>query len=723
MASIAEWWLAPGVALLRHPLLLAQVLFVAALLLFPLLRVVGAPLLVWHERASVQRIVGATATFSVAHAFFVVYLLERESAVGAEPMRRAFVALWVVVVLVAAALRLAKVRRLTPRLRALHDVAGERQLGALVAPYEPSPMPLVGGVAVALVALAGLAGSASWLARELDRQLAPALGEALRSLSFDGLALLAEQAPSLHLVALLSLLGALTGFWLARSWAPPMAGLILLITISTALGGASQYWLGIPGLVIVLVLLLLWRAGKQRFAIRVPELEPFYQAPSPYPPERVNEATTLLVDRLLETEPFDGGWPGGDADERRPLILVCTSGGGIRAATWTAGILGSLSEQLAHFHERTLLVTGASGGMVGGSAWLGSLRALRGAPAPPGFARALTAAVGRDSLTELARAWFFADAWRTFSPSPNRGDRGRRLQERWQAELLPSGADIGVRLAELRDEEARGRLPTFVYAPMIVEDGRRLLLSNASLARVVRAELPWVARAPGQAWERSASSTSAYHLHDLNAAAFERITLATAARLSASFPYVSPATVLPTAPRVRLVDAGYYDNYGVNLVAGWLREALEHQQAWLERHVSRILVIQIRDEPFASDEPPNGAASTKLPPDGTGFGARLGRALEGLTSPLEGLFAARDSAMRFRNDAELDAVSQAYASAFGAEFVLTQVFELKGELSLSWYLTRAELALIDAQLGSTAIQRKLADVADWADSGASAAHR
>jgi hypothetical protein len=34
--------------------------------------------------------------------------------------------------------------------------------------------------------------------------------------------------------------------------------------------------------------------------------------------------------------------------------------------------------------------------------------------------------------------------------------------------------------------------------------------------------------------------------------------------------YVSPAAWLPTKPRVRIVDAGYYDNYGVDIAAHWL---------------------------------------------------------------------------------------------------------------------------------------------------------
>ena len=50
----------------------------------------------------------------------------------------------------------------------------------------------------------------------------------------------------------------------------------------------------------------------------------------------------------------------------------------------------------------------------------------------------------------------------------------------------------------------------------------------------------------------------------------DRFKLSTAVRTSASFPFFSPATTLPTLPRRRVVDAGYYDTYGVSLAASWL---------------------------------------------------------------------------------------------------------------------------------------------------------
>src|SRR5262249_62332987 len=64
----------------------------------------------------------------------------------------------------------------------------------------------------------------------------------------------------------------------------------------------------------------------------------------------------------------------------------------------------------------------------------------------------------------------------------------------------------------------------------------------------------------------------------------------TAARMSATFPVISPVVSLPTFPPRRVVDAGMYDNYGVNLAARWV---FEHRLA-LRRYTSGVALVQIR---------------------------------------------------------------------------------------------------------------------------------
>ena len=141
---------------------------------------------------------------------------------------------------------------------------------------------------------------------------------------------------------------------------------------------------------------------------------------------------------------------------------------------------------------------------------------------------------------------------------------------------------------------------------MMVEDGRRLLVSNLDLAFATRnvgglliePSSRKIERPTFQDEDLDTSIHSEDDVFSLSSVEFSRLfpeahdfRVTTAARMSASFPWVSPAINLPTLPPRRVVDAGYYDNYGVNLTALWLAK----NRAWLEANTSGVVVIQIRD--------------------------------------------------------------------------------------------------------------------------------
>jgi hypothetical protein len=54
---------------------------------------------------------------------------------------------------------------------------------------------------------------------------------------------------------------------------------------------------------------------------------------------------------------------------------------------------------------------------------------------------------------------------------------------------------------------------------------------------------------------------------------------------------VSPAVNLPTDPPRRVVDAGSYDNYGIQIASAWIRR----NNAWLAENISGVVLVQIRD--------------------------------------------------------------------------------------------------------------------------------
>jgi hypothetical protein len=215
-------------------------------------------------------------------------------------------------------------------------------------------------------------------------------------------------------------------------------------------------------------------------------------------------------------------------------------------------------------------------------------------------------------------------------------------------------------------------------------------------------------------------SRSAAQLALMFPGAFDDFRVVTAARLSASFPYVSPAAVLPTQPRRRIVDAGYYDNYGVTVAAGWLADCLTDEGRakleWLKRHVSGVLVLQVRDGINKLNDLDSEIGAPGSSPGGRGF--------EWASTPVEGVLSARDSVSVFRNDASLQKVSELFRivgarEGFDPGYFATATIEFQGSAPLSWYLTTPETdGMIQALApdSNTRASKEIGVVKQWFES-------
>jgi hypothetical protein len=238
---------------------------------------------------------------------------------------------------------------------------------------------------------------------------------------------------------------------------------------------------------------------------------------------------------------------------------------------------------------------------------------------------------------------------------------------------------------------------------MLVEDGRRLLISNLDVLFMTENLGSFLlddpaARAAAEAAPRQAQrsahkrkhegmprdrySTSAIEFFQLFPDARGRFQLSTAVRMSASFPYISPAVNLPTDPPRRVVDAGYFDNYGVSVAAAWVY----HYRHWLKANTSGIVLIQLRD---ARDEKRRRELYVQED-EGQGWLSRgVGYSLQWLTSPPTGAGAALESMMSYHNDELVQGLSE-LLNADDEEFFTTVVFECPEQIALNWYLTPGE---------------------------------
>ena len=189
----------------------------------------------------------------------------------------------------------------------------------------------------------------------------------------------------------------------------------------------------------------------------------------------------------------------------------------------------------------------------------------------------------------------------------------------------------------------------------------------------------------------------------------DKLRLASAVLMSSTFPYVTSAAALPTDPVRHVVDAGYYDNYGVNLAAEWISS----HRFWISSHTSGVVLVQARafrneqrlkmlDEEILA--PPTDKARLAGDDFVLERAARflpwlislLADGLKSVVLPVEGIAKARDSSMYFRNDEQLDGLQTTFTELTGDDqFFRSVVFTCDtyqhGQKSqnvetLNWYI-------------------------------------
>ncbi|MEO0445690.1 MAG: hypothetical protein AAF191_06390, partial [Verrucomicrobiota bacterium] len=267
-----------------------------------------------------------------------------------------------------------------------------------------------------------------------------------------------------------------------------------------------------------------------------------------------------------------------------PLVIVCASGGGITAEVFAIEALSYCQDTLPSFSDRVRFITGASGGMVGAAAWVGSL--YEGIQGMDPRSVPLKDRCKDDQLSPMALRLalydsgliaFFAQRWVS---QLRYIDRGHLLETTWAQDThLP---ELGCSLADTLPYELRGELPSLIFSPTIAEQGRPMLVSNLDVARLTQAQLPSLSKTRLDLVHPAVDGR--YFLGDrrINGAP-----LSTWARMSATFPVVTPSGSIgfsapwqkegaevdkQRAHKVHLVDAGYTDNQGTNLALNWLRE-------------------------------------------------------------------------------------------------------------------------------------------------------
>ena len=272
--------------------------------------------------------------------------------------------------------------------------------------------------------------------------------------------------------------------------------------------------------------------------------------------------------------------------KKKPVfIIICSSGGGLRSALWSfrnLQILDSISN--GHFKEHIGLITGASGGLIGTSYFRELMLAQKNGKNIDLYSPIYYENIAKDLLNAI----FFSTTVNFFYPlfsfelngKKYKKDVGYSFEKRLVENL---DAFHNKTIADYYKAEHSAKIPLLILSPTIITDGRQLLCSSHNVAYLA-----------------NSMTKHNYYKNEISGTPFLQLfkkcdshkTLFTSLlRANACFPGVIPVILLPTNPPTQIMDAGLYDNFG-------LENALKFIYAfrsWLMQNTKKIIIVQLRD--------------------------------------------------------------------------------------------------------------------------------
>ncbi|NIK73081.1 hypothetical protein FHS56_000567 [Thermonema lapsum] len=374
---------------------------------------------------------------------------------------------------------------------------------------------------------------------------------------------------------------------------PAGASLFLLLTILTMALGAftfwTRHWASVAFLLLLIGAEILVRQGVFSLPFQAYGLN-YDTAPAPYNLGRLREinSDSAYVNDYRYTRIALENWRKKFPKDAKPkLVVVCVSGGGLRAALWAFRCLQYTDSTLnGSLMDHTVLITGASGGMVGAAYFRELyLRRILGEPINI-YSTAYFNNLARDYLNPIIFHWFVNDMFLRFQPFDYKGkryfkDRGYAWEEKFN---LNTGGLLDKPLCEYKEPELLALVPMFVLSPMIANDGRRLYISPLPMSYLC-------VQSPFEKRFRNNKIKGVELRRLLDKQEGESLRFLSALRMNATFPYIAPNVKLPTDPVIEIMDAGLVDNYGISTAVRFLYVFRD----WIVKNTSGVLIVAIRD--------------------------------------------------------------------------------------------------------------------------------
>ena len=284
-------------------------------------------------------------------------------------------------------------------------------------------------------------------------------------------------------------------------------------------------------------------------------------------------------------------------DSDKPLLVILnTSGGGHRSATFTMSVLQHLDSITGgSIFKKTFLINGASGGMIG-AAYFRELYLRRQQGQNINLQDINYVNDIADDLLNPVFTSFFARDLISPAQKFNVGsyqyvkDRGYAFEQKLNSNTR---GFLNKQLKDYVADEKAAAIPLMFLNSVVTRDSRKMIISTQPVRFMMQPPL---------------DSTNVPFI-DPDAIDFTsffaqqnpfNIRMLTALRMNATFPIVLPNVWLPSKPVIDVMDAGLRDNFGQESTLRFLVSFDD----WIKENTSGVLVLQIRDRAAGGWEAP-----------------------------------------------------------------------------------------------------------------------
>jgi hypothetical protein len=289
-------------------------------------------------------------------------------------------------------------------------------------------------------------------------------------------------------------------------------------------------------------------------------------------------------------------WKAKQGSDKPIVYIINTSGGGTRSATFTMNALQRLDSMMGgELMKRTLLITGASGGTLGAAYFRELyLEKLKGNSINLHDGQYVDN-ISKDLLSPLFSSFVTRDIMGPVQKFNKFGyqyskDRGYAFEQKLSEN---THGVLDKRLQDYAIPEQTAQIPFMFFNSVINRDGRKMIIGTHPARFLMR------------------PMTDVTHITPFDADAVDfhtffakqdamNLSVLSALRMNATFPYVLPNVWLPSDPVIDVMDAGLRDNFGQETALRFI----DAFKGWFQQNTSKVVLLQLRDRGLGDWERP-----------------------------------------------------------------------------------------------------------------------